>query len=157
MNLRTVGIFCVTIGVSLLAGFWGSQSTLESITGWYAGIVRPSWTPPNWVFGPVWSVLYVLMGISAGLVWKTAKKGTWVPLAFFAAHLGVNVLWSIVFFGTHNPGGALIVIALLWAMIALLMLWFWRYNRLSTYLLIPYLVWVSYATTLNAGIYFLNT
>lgn len=156
MNLRTVGIFCITIGASLAIGFWGSQSTIASITGWYASIVRPSWTPPNYVFGPVWTLLYVLMGISAGLVWRTGKKGVWMPLALFFVHLFVNVAWSLVFFGDHNPGGALIIIAVLWAMIVGMMLWFWRFKRLATYLLVPYLVWVSYASTLNAGVYFLN-
>ncbi len=156
MNLRTIGIFCITIGASLLAGYWGSASTMPNITGWYANLIRPSWTPPNWVFFPVWTTLYILMGTAAALVWKSAQKGSGKAVLFFFAHLFVNTAWSIVFFGQHNTGGALIIIAVMWVMIATMMLWFWRYSRTATYLLAPYLVWVSYASTLNAGVYFLN-
>ncbi len=154
MNIRTIGIFLFSIGASLAAGFWGSTATVESITGWYASLNQPSWTPPNWVFMPVWTLLYILMGTSVALVWK--QKGSLKPVLFFFAHLVVNTAWSLVFFGQHQVGLALIIISLLWIMIASMMLWFWKYSRASTYLLAPYLVWVTYATTLNIGIMVLN-
>lgn len=156
MNIRTVGIFLLCIGASLGAGFWGSTATVESITGWYASIVRPFWTPPNWVFMPVWTLLYVLMGTSAALVWRTGKSGVLRPVVFFFLHLAVNAYWSIVFFGQHDPRTAFVVIIALWLMIAGMMFWFWKYSRNATYLLVPYLVWVSYASSLNLGIILLN-
>lgn len=144
------------IGASLLAGFWGSTATIESITGWYATINRPFWTPPNWVFGPVWTLLYILMGISVAFVWNSGKPKVLLPVLFFAVHLAVNVYWSIAFFANQNPQMALAVIAVLWIMIVVMMVWFWRYSRTATYLLVPYLLWVSYASTLNLGVVLLN-
>jgi translocator protein len=155
-TLRTVGIFLICIAASLLAGFWGSTGTVESIPGWYSTINKPFWTPPNWVFMPVWTLLFILMGTAAALVWKTGKKGVWMPVLFFFAHLAVNTYWSIAFFSNQDAVTALYVIALLWLMIVGMMVWFWRYSRLATYLLVPYLVWVSYASTLNVGIVLLN-
>lgn len=156
MNLRTLGMFILCIGASLFAGFYGSTATVPNITTWYANLVRPSWTPPNWVFMPVWTLLYVLMGTSVALVWKSARKGILWPVAFFFVHLLVNAYWSIAFFGQHQVALAVGIIGVMWTMIAIMMLWFWRYSRLATYLLVPYLVWVTYATTLNIGIMVLN-
>ncbi len=156
MNIRTLGIFILCIGASLLAGFYGSIATVPNITTWYANLVRPSWTPPNWVFMPVWTLLYVLMGTSVALVWKSARKGVVWPVAFFFVHLLVNAYWSIAFFGQHQVELAVGIIAVMWIMIAVMMVWFWKYSRLATYLLVPYLVWVTYATTLNIGVMVLN-
>lgn len=156
MNIRTLGIFVLCIGVSLFAGFYGSTATVPNITTWYATLVRPSWTPPNWVFMPVWTLLYVLMGTSAALVWRTGKSGALRPVVFFFLHLLVNIYWSIAFFGQHQVALAVGIICVMWAMIAVMMLWFWKYSRLATYLLVPYLVWVTYAATLNIGIMVLN-
>lgn len=142
--------------VSLAAGFFGSFFTMDQITTWYATLTKPSWTPPNWVFGPVWTTLYVLMGVAAYLVSRSKKLGKTLVLWLFFAHLIVNALWSIVFFGLHELELALGIIVLLWALIVLLMRLYWRYSRVATYLMIPYLLWVSYATTLNLGIIFLN-
>ncbi len=105
---------------------------------------------------PVWTLLFILMGTAAALVWKTGKKGVWMPVLFFFAHLAVNTYWSIAFFSNQDAVTALYVIALLWLMIVGMMVWFWRYSRLASYLLVPYLVWVSYASTLNVGIVLLN-
>ncbi len=156
MNIQRLLPFIICIGLSLAAGFLGSFYTIDSISTWYQFLTRPFWTPPNWVFGPVWTTLYVLMGISAGLVWRTDKKGKWWVLALFFAHLIVNVAWSVVFFGMHDPVSGLLIIKALWLLIVALMLVFWRYSRTATYLLIPYLVWVTYASTLNLGIIMLN-
>ncbi len=156
MNTRTIGIFLVCIGASLLAGFWGSTATVTSITGWYATINQPFWTPPNWVFMPVWTLLYILMGSSVALVWSSGKPKVLLLVLFFFVHLAVNAYWSIAFFGNHDPLTALMVIGLMWVMIVTMMVWFWRYSKMATYLLIPYLLWVSYASTLNLGILVLN-
>jgi len=141
---------------SLLAGFFGSLFTMDQIGSWYATLTKPSWTPPNWVFGPVWTTLYVLMGVAAYLVSRSKKLGKSLVLWLFFAHLIVNALWSIVFFRLHELLLAFLIIVLLWALIVILMRLYWRYSRVATYLMIPYLLWVSYASTLNLGILFLN-
>ncbi len=156
MKMKQLLPFLVCVALSLAAGFIGSFYTIDSISTWYQFLTRPSWTPPNWVFGPVWTTLYVLMGISAALVWRTGKQGTRWVLTLFFAHLVVNVAWSVVFFGMHDPVSGLLIIKALWLLIVALMILFWRYSRTATYLLIPYLVWVTYATTLNLGIIMLN-
>jgi len=156
MNIRTWGIFILCIGVSLFVGFYGSTATVPNITTWYATLVRPFWTPPNWIFMPVWTTLYVLMGASVALVWTSKRPKVLLPVLFFFVHLVVNTYWSIAFFGQHQVALALGIIVLMWLMIATMMLWFWRYSRLATYLLVPYLVWVTYATSLNIGILVLN-
>lgn len=155
-STRNLTAYAVFIGAALLAGYIGSAATFANIPTWYATLTKPGWTPPNWVFGPVWTTLYVLMGSAAALVWNSRKSRRRNAVLFFLAHLVVNAAWSIVFFGLHDTGAALGIIMLLWIMIATMMFWFWRYSRVATYLLAPYLVWVSYASTLNAGVYFLN-
>lgn len=156
MKTRSWMPFFVCIALSLAAGGIGAAFTLPSIPTWYAALNHPSWTPPNWVFGPVWNTLYVLMGIAAGLVWKNGTKGKYVVLTIFFLHLVLNAAWSIVFFGLHDVFAALIIIKLLWLSIALLMYLFWRHAKAATYLLIPYLMWVTYASSLNFGILLLN-
>lgn len=142
--------------VSLAAGFIGSFFTMDSIQTWYMTLNRPSWTPPNWVFGPVWTTLYVLMGTAAYLVSRSKKLGKSFVLWLFLAHLLVNTFWSIAFFGMHELLLAVFVIVLLFGLILLLMRLFWRYSHMATYLMVPYLLWVSYASTLNIGLLFLN-
>ncbi len=156
MSIKRIGIFSICIGASLLVGYSGSVFTMPQIEGWYAYITKPSWTPPNWVFGPVWTVLYVLMGSAAALVWVKGRKHARLALLFFALHLFVNWYWSYVFFVEHHLDIALVVISTLWAMILAMMIWFKKYSRVAPYLLVPYLVWVSYASTLNLGTYLLN-
>ncbi len=157
MNFRTIGIFLLCIGISLLVGFWGSASTIPSITGWYATLTKPFWTPPNWVFMPVWTLLYIFMGSAVALVWTSSRKGKVLPIIFFLAHLAVNLYWSIAFFANHDLIVALATIITLLLMIVGMMIWYWRYSRVATYLLLPYLLWVSYATSLNLGILLLNS
>jgi tryptophan-rich sensory protein len=142
----------------LLAGFIGSIFTTPKIGGWYAGLNKPSWQPPAWLFGPVWTLLYVLMGIALYLVWRTglAAKGVKVALAVFLAQLVLNALWSFAFFGAESPLAGLVVIVALWAMIAATIAAFAPVSRAAAALLVPYILWVSFATILNAAIYLLN-
>lgn len=156
MSFRTIGIFLLCIGASLLAGFWGSSSTIPNITSWYATLAKPFWTPPNWVFMPVWTLLYILMGSAVALVWTSSIKKKLLPVAFFFLHLLVNAYWTIAFFGNHDPKTAFAVISMLLLMIVGMMIWYWRYSRVATYLLVPYLLWVCYAASLNLGIIMLN-
>ena len=154
---RVAGIV-VSIAVCELAGIVGSVFTMPSIPGWYAGLVKPSFNPPNWIFGPVWTLLYAMMGLAAFLVYE---KGFTRPdvkkaLAVFAAQLVLNTLWSIVFFGAHRILGAAVVIVLLGALILATMLLFYKISRAAAYLLVPYILWVGFATVLNASLYVLN-
>jgi benzodiazapine receptor len=154
---KALGIL-VFVLVCELAGFIGSVFTTPSIPGWYAGLAKPSFNPPNWVFAPVWTTLYALMGLSAYLVYeKSAKrKDVRKALAVFAGQLVLNALWSIVFFGAHMIFGAAVVIVLLWAMILESILLFSKISKTAALLLIPYFLWVSFATILNISLYVLN-
>ena len=154
---RAAGIV-ISIAVCELAGIIGSIFTTPSIPGWYAGIAKPSFNPPNWIFGPVWTLLYALMGLAAYLVYEKGLKRPEVKkaLAVFAAQLLLNTLWSIVFFGAHMILGAAVVIVLLWALILATILLFSRISRAAAYLLVPYVLWVTFATVLNISLYVLN-
>jgi translocator protein len=135
----------------------GSFATAPAITNWYAGINKPSWNPPNWLFGPVWTVLYAMMATAAWLVWRRlGLQAAATPLFFFAMQLMLNTLWSVFFFGLHNPGLAFAEIILLWLSIAATIYYFWRVRPLAGVLLIPYLAWVSFAAFLNFTIWRLN-
>lgn len=152
-SILALGFF---VGISLAAGFIGSFFTMDSVQTWYTTLNRPLWTPPNWVFAPVWTTLYVLMGTAAYLVSRSKKLGKTLVLWLFLAHLLVNLFWSIAFFALHELLLSVIVIVALLGLIIVLMRLFWRYSHLATYLMVPYLVWVSYATTLSVGYLFLN-
>lgn len=145
-------VLCLSIGG--LSGF----ITQAAIPTWYAGLEKPFFTPPNWLFAPVWTTLYCLMGIGAGWVWSKGSHHRWVKTALyhFGAQLIVNGLWSIVFFGLKSPGIALLVITLLLYLILKTIYWFKIVHKPSAYLLYPYVVWVSFASFLNLGIYYLN-
>lgn len=148
----------ITVGVSNAAGLIGSVFTFSAIPTWYETLIKPELAPPNWIFGPVWTTLYVLMGVSAFLVWRKGiyRKGARVALGLFGVQLVLNALWSIVFFGMQNPAGAFFVLALLWVGIVATMIAFFKISRLATYLLVPYLLWVSFAGYLNYMIWVLN-
>jgi tryptophan-rich sensory protein len=156
--VKTVLRFLAFVLVCQLAGFIGSIFTTPSIPGWYAGLVKPSFNPPNWVFAPVWTTLYVLMGIAAFLVYEKGWGRSEVrrALGVFAVQLLLNALWSIVFFGAHMILGAAVLIVVLWVMIAASILFFSRISKAAAYLLIPYILWVSFATVLNISLYVLN-
>lgn len=139
-------------------GAIGAFFTKESVTTWYPALLKPPLTPPSWVFAPVWTLLYILMGLAFYLVLISDAERTKRKLAIslFCAHLGVNVLWSFLFFGLRNPFWALVDIAVLWIMIAFLLRIFSRINRLAATMLLPYFLWVSFASFLNYAIWRMN-
>ena len=141
-----------------LAGIIGSVFTFQAIPGWYADLARPDFAPPNWVFGPVWTTLYTLMGISAYLVLRKGlkRKGVRTALGVFGTQLVLNALWSILFFGLRSPFYAFIEIIVLWASIAASIALFWKISKTAGLLLIPYILWVSFAAILNFYIWMLN-
>ncbi len=146
----------VSIGVSLGAGAIGSFFTISSIPTWYVTLNKPIFSPPNWIFAPVWTTLYILMGISLYLVWisksKLKQRGTTV----FFIQLGLNVFWSLIFFGLKNPPAAFFEIIALWIAILLTIKTFYKISKLAGNLLIPYILWVTFAAALNAMIVLLN-
>ncbi len=148
----------IACAVSLSAGLIGPLVVAGNFTTWYSTIEKPAFTPPNWVFGPVWTILYLLMGIAAFLVWQKGLGGAAVKVAliWFLVQLALNASWTPVFFGLHHIGLALVVIVLLWAAIVMTIFYFLRVSRPAGALLIPYLLWVSFATILNASIWHLN-
>ena len=141
--------------VSELAGFIGSIFTISSIPTWYAMLNKPVFNPPAWVFAPVWTFLYLLMGISLFLVWRVGAGNKKAVISFFA-QLSLNVVWSVVFFGFRSPLAGLIVIVLLWLAIVLTMASFSRLSRPAVLLFVPYVMWVSFAAILNLSVVLLN-
>jgi len=159
MSRKDVLRLIIACAISLSAGVIGTLTVGDGgFQSWYSGIEKPSFTPPNWVFGPVWTVLYILMGVAAFLVWRRglASRAVQVALGWFLGQLVLNALWSPVFFGWHRIDLALVVIVLLWAAIVVALYRFLRVSRAAALLLVPYLLWVSFATILNAAIWRLN-
>ena len=148
----------VCIVICQLAGVIGSIFTMDNISTWYPTLTKPPLQPPNWIFGPVWISLYILMGISLFLVIKNgfSVPGVKAATAMFAVQLVLNSIWSIVFFGMHELLISVVVIAALWIMILLTMLKFKPISFTAAVLLLPYLLWVSFASYLNSAIYVLN-
>lgn len=148
----------ISVSICLLVGAVSGYATQSSVTDWYSELAKPSFNPPNWVFGPVWTVLYIMMGIAAGLVWAKGFYHKWVKTAMyhFIFQLLFNALWSIVFFGFRFPAGALVIIVVLVILIGLTYKWFRIVDRTAAYLLIPYFLWVCFATVLNLRIWMLN-
>jgi len=140
------------------AGGIGSIFTTSAIPTWYATLQKPSFTPPNYVFAPVWLTLYLLMGISVFLVWRKglAERGVKTALTVFLVQLILNILWSVIFFGLKSPLGGVIIIVLLWIAILITIIRFFRISPAAGGLLIPYIIWVSIAANLNVGIWTLN-
>jgi len=158
MKINNTLKLIIAIVVSELVGIIGSVFTTPSITGWYAGIVKPALNPPAWVFGPVWTTLFALMGIAAFLVWKKGldRRDVKIALGIFLGQLILNTLWSIIFFGLHSPGGALIEIVFLWLAILATIIVFAKISNPVAWLLVPYILWVSFAGYLNYSIWQLN-
>jgi translocator protein len=144
----------VLIVVCFAVAGLGSMATTPSIPNWYAGLAKPSWTPPSWLFGPVWSFLYLSMAVAAWLVWR--KGNASLPLTFFAVQLAFNLAWSWLFFGLHSPGAAFIDIIFLWAAIATTLIACWRRTMAAGLLFVPYLAWVTFAAMLNFAVWRLN-
>ncbi len=150
--LGLLGWLLLAFSAAAVGGF-ASASAGE----FYGALVRPSWAPPGWLFGPVWSVLYLLMGISAWLVWRVRGfAGAKTELLVFVIQLAVNALWTWLFFVWHRGGLAFAEILLLWVLIAASIGLFWRVSRLSAALLFPYLVWVTFASALTLAMWRLN-
>ena len=141
------------------AGGIGSIFTRDSLKEWYPSLKKPSFTPPGWVFGPVWTSLYALMGASFYVAERQQEEGSNEPKAsrvLFGVQLVLNVLWSYVFFGRRSPSWALVEIVVLWAAIVATTVTFWRISRTAALLMLPYLLWTSFATLLNYKIWSLN-
>lgn len=149
----------IAVSVCLAVGYLSSIVTQSSIETWYPTIEKPSFNPPNWIFAPVWTLLFIAMGISAGLVWDKLESDTELVkkgLLFFAIQLAFNALWSYLFFGLHNVLLASIEIVLLLLLIYETFLIFKKIDKNASYLLIPYMLWVGFATILTISIYVLN-
>lgn len=147
-----------SLALPFVAAAIGGSATVSNIPTWYAGLIKPEFTPPNWVFGPVWTLLYLLMGVAFYRVLRQGSRDALVKVAagFFVGQLVLNAAWSIVFFGQHNPYGGVVVIALLLLALIGTIITFQRVDRLAAWLLLPYLLWSLFATALTIGIYTLN-
>ncbi|MFQ6603408.1 TspO/MBR family protein [Flavobacterium sp. C3NV] len=159
MKLNKITKIVVALIICLMVGYSASIVTRPSVETWYPTIIKPSFNPPNWIFMPVWTLLYILMAVAAGLVWDKIKEQNQevkVALGFFLIQLTLNAIWSYIFFGLKNPMLALIEMALLWLMIYETYLKFTKINKTAGYLLIPYMAWVAFAGILNASIWWLN-
>ena len=144
----------ISVFLPLFAGFIGSYFTTPNIAGWYSTLIKPAFNPPNWVFGPVWTLLYIMMGLSFYLIWSKGfhKKAT----AVFLIQLALNSLWSILFFGLQNPFLAFVEIFFLWIAIVATIYFFYKIDKRAAYLMIPYILWVSFAAFLNYSVWILN-
>lgn len=145
-----------SITLPLVIGFLGSAFTISEVTTWYTTLNKPFFSPPNFVFAPVWTTLYVLMGVSLYLLWTSKKKGKDKAIKFFLIQLALNLFWSIIFFGLHNPQVAFVEIIALWIFIFLTIRQSYSVSKISAYLLYPYIAWVSFALVLNLFITILN-
>ncbi|MBU2109958.1 tryptophan-rich sensory protein [Patescibacteria group bacterium] len=158
MKINNIFKLIIAIVVSELAGVVGSVFTVSAIPTWYAGLVKPTLNPPSWLFGPVWITLYFLMGIAAFLVWRKGfeRRDVKMALGIFGVQLFLNAIWSIIFFGLHNPFWAFIEIIVLWLAIVWTIVVFYRISKPAAYLLLPYILWVSFAGYLNYSIWMIN-
>jgi tryptophan-rich sensory protein len=147
----------VSIVMCQTAGIVGSLFTVKNIPAWYAALNKPSFNPPNWIFGPVWIFLYILMGISFYLIWINSGTGNFgLLLSLFIFQLVLNSFWTIIFFGLKSPLFAFCEIAVLWVAILFCIILFFQVSKISSFLLIPYLLWVTFAAILNFAIWKLN-
>jgi translocator protein len=149
-------VFCIALCQS--AGLLGSFFTIPAIPAWYATLIKPSFSPPNWLFSPVWISLYTLMGISLFIIWNNVgiKPEVKRAMIFFFVQLGLNALWSVFFFGLRSPLAGLIEMVFLWSTIVLTIYYFFKLSQWAGILLLPYLVWVSFAFILNFSLWILN-
>lgn len=148
----------IAVAVPLVVGGLSGFATSRGVAEWYPTLVKPAFTPPSWLFGPVWTLLYIAMGVAAFLVWRCglATPGVAAALIAFAVQLALNGLWSLLFFGARAPGVAFIEIIALWLAIVVTVALFWRLSTTAGALLLPYLAWVSFAAVLNGSIWALN-
>ena len=157
MNKSELPKLLVSLIFPLSVGAVAGIFTAGAVTGWYVNLNKPSFNPPNWIFGPVWTTLYILMGISFFLIWKQeASKARNLAILAFIIQLLFNFGWSFFFFYFHTIGLALIEIILLWIFISIMLVLFYKIKPITAYLNIPYLLWVSFAAALNGAYYMLN-
>ena len=157
-KLSEIPKLIVALLIPLIVGFLGSIATTSQIPTWYATLVKPLWAPPNWVFAPVWTTLFILMGLALYLVWRQGleRKDVKFAILIFGVQLVLNLLWSVVFFSFHAILGAFIVILILWIAIFANIIAFYVISKPAGILLVPYIIWVSIASYLNYTIYLLN-
>jgi len=135
----------------------GGAVTATSVETWYAGLAKPPFNPPDWVFGPVWTALYLMIAVAGWRVWRRrSESGAWLALGAWGVQLSLNLSWSMLFFGARMIGAALVEIAVLLAAILITAALFWRIDRIAGVLLVPYTAWVGFATVLNAALWRLN-
>jgi benzodiazapine receptor len=158
MALKHISKLAAAIVACLAAGAIGSIFTRTAIATWYTTLEKPPFTPPDWLFAPVWTLLYILMGVAAFLVWRMGSRDRQVRVALivFLVQLVLNAFWSVAFFGLGSPLYGLIVISSLWVAILVTIVLFFRISKVSSILMWPYLLWVSFATVLNSSIWLLN-
>ena len=153
---RTLALVLAIVPVAA-ASIIGSAATLPNIPNWYMGLTKPDFTPPNWIFGPVWTTLYILIAIACFRVLRKPRAGGYRgPIIAYLVQAFFNGAWSVSFFGMNNPGLGLIVIVPLWVSILWTLILFWKEDRLAGGIFVPYLAWVSFAIALNAGVWLLN-
>jgi translocator protein len=163
MKLKSALVLIAFVAISFAVAAFGSVSTIDNVDGWYADAAKASWNPPNWIFGPVWTLLYTLMSVAAWLVWRERSRVNVRPaLAMYVIQLVLNAIWTPLFFGAYPFIGApalwiaLAVIIAIDVTVLLTMLRFWPIRRAAAWLLVPYWAWVLFATTLNAALAILN-
>ncbi len=152
--MKKIWKLVISLLIPFLASAVGGLFTASSVSTWYVELSKPSFNPPSWIFGPVWTILYLLMGLSLYLVW--IKKYDKPAFMVFGVQLFLNALWSVLFFGLQKPLYAFLELIFLWVAILLTIVYFYRLNKTSAYLLIPYILWVSFAAVLNFTIFVLN-
>ncbi|WP_321506457.1 TspO/MBR family protein [uncultured Methanoregula sp.] len=157
-SLSIALLLVASVGICLFAGVIGSVFSTTGIPAWYAGLIKPAFTPPAWIFAPVWTFLYILMGISLFLILRSGgkKQDVRVSLSLFAIQLVLNVMWSVIFFGLHSIFFGLVCLILLFVILLCTTLWTFRVSRNASLLLIPYLLWLCIAAYLNTAIFILN-
>lgn len=150
--------FFISLAITLGIGFVASIFTRPEIKNWYITLQKPSFTPPNWLFPVAWTLLYILIATAAYLVWKRRDRSSVykTTVVIYSIQLALNFSWSIVFFGMHQIFGGLVIIVLLLVCIVLNIAWFGKFTKVAAWLLVPYILWVSYAALLNLNIYLLN-
>ncbi|HWR00157.1 MAG TPA: TspO/MBR family protein [Candidatus Methylomirabilis sp.] len=158
MPIKKIGQLILAIGVCEFVGVIGSVFTFEAIPNWYSTLQKPALNPPSWVFAPAWTMLYALMGISVFLMYQKGwkRKEGKRALVIFGVQLFLNAIWSLIFFGLRLPGFALVDILLLWIAILVTIITFEKISKPAAWLLLPYLLWVSFAAYLNFAIFYLN-
>jgi tryptophan-rich sensory protein len=155
MNTILVKII-VSIAACVLLGTISGLSTIDAIQTWYPTIQKPSWNPPNWLFGPVWTLLYGLMGISFAFLWNSSQNGRYAAMLMFVVQFGLNMAWSYLFFNLHLLGWSFIESLIMLSTIGVTIFLSYSVNATASYLLVPYFLWVSFASILNGTVWYLN-